>query len=94
MLENKHKYTRDIQLIKQLLKKRKCRTLSDTNYKRNYKKIPVDSILIKVAKIVNGIIATADESLKHKARRIRIPVISLSGNRLYYNPSDSEFWRI
>ena len=94
MLENRHKYTRDIYLIKQVLKKRRCSILYDTNHKKNYEKIPVDIILIKVAKNINGIIATADELLKHKARGIRIPVISLCGNRLYYNPPDSEFWRV
>jgi rRNA-processing protein FCF1 len=93
ILENKNKYTRDIQLIKQLLKKRRYRTLFDTNYKRNYEKTPVDNLLIKVAKKINGVIATADESLKHEARRVQIPVISLRGNRIYYNPPDSEFWR-
>ncbi len=94
MLENENKYTRDIQLLKQLLKKRGCRTLFDTNYQRNYKKIPVDNLLIKVAKKINGVIATADEALKHEARRVQIPVISIRGNRIYYNPPDSEFWKI
>jgi rRNA-processing protein FCF1 len=79
-------------LVLELLKEKRCRIISDEDYKAE--KIPVDEILLRTARRDRMAIATMDESLRREARRLRIPVISMRGNRFYCDPPDPELWDI
>ena len=86
------KLSRNISLILEIIEKRKCTILSDDDYKIRLHDLTVDNLLIEVSLQINGGIATIDDSLKHKARRLGIPVIYMRSGKLDCEPSDPEFW--
>lgn len=54
----------------------------------------VDEAIIQAAKRFSMAVATADVKLRRKLRRMKVPVITLKGKKLYCQPEDPEFWFI
>lgn len=54
----------------------------------------VDEAIIQAAKRSSMAVATADVKLRRKLRRMKVPVITLKGKKLYCQPEDPEFWFI
>ena len=51
-----------------------------------------DEALIKASRELRAIVATADSQLKMRLRSLRLPVLSLRGNRLYCEPETPQYW--
>lgn len=51
-----------------------------------------DDALIIASREVKAIVATADSQLRRRLRTLRVPVLSLRGNRLYCEPDIAEYW--
>ncbi len=54
----------------------------------------VDESIVHAARKFRMAVATADVELKRKLREMEIPIITLKGKRLYFQPEDPEFWFI
>ncbi len=76
----------------EIIEKRKCTILADDYYKIRLHDLNVDNLLIEVSLQISGVIATIDDSLKRKARRLGIPVIYMRRGKLDCEPPDPEFW--
>ncbi|MEM2122298.1 MAG: hypothetical protein QXE79_01545 [Candidatus Bathyarchaeia archaeon] len=79
-------------LVLELLERKGCRVISYGGI--GGEAIPVDLVLLRAAQRVKAAIATMDGSLRREARRLRIPVVSMRGNRFYCDPPDPELWGI
>ncbi len=51
-----------------------------------------DEALIKASKELRAIVATADSRLRMRLRTLKLPVLSLRGNRLYCEPETPQYW--
>ncbi len=86
------KLSRDTFFILELIQKRECEILTEEESGVHSNNSSVDNVIIRTALAKKGVIATMDESLKRRARRLGIPVISIRLNRLYCSPPDPELW--
>jgi rRNA-processing protein FCF1 len=75
-----------------IIDRKKCTKISDLNYQNEKDHANVDTRLIKIAQSINGVIATMDDSLKSRARRLGIPIIFIRNGRIDCKPHDPELW--